>query len=218
VAQVATVDDFGNALGGAISVGDTIVGQYRYLSTTPDSNALPAVGDYWHSSSPHGITLDIGGFTFETDPDNVRFLVEILNDHTGQDAYLLRSYNNLPLSNGVSVEHIAWQLDDFTTSALSSAALPTVAPDLSVWQSNFGLTMEGCASPDPCGFCMYDRFFIRAHVTSVACAYSDPVAVLVTIVEQLDAAGLIEQKNGAQTLKNKLLKAVQRQIDAGEIQ
>lgn len=162
-AQVATVDDPSNLLAGAINVGDTITGTYRYDSTTLDSNAAPTVGDYRHSSPPYGITVNAGGFVFETDPSNVDFLVEIVNDHgtPPSDNYVLRSFNNLPLSNGALVDHIAWQLDDDTATALSSDTLPTVPPTLADWQSIFGLSINGSAPGDP-DF----EYFIRAHITS----------------------------------------------------
>jgi hypothetical protein len=123
------------------------------------------VGDYRHTSSPCGITVNAGGFVFQTDPGNVDFLVEIVNDHgtTARDNYLLRSYNNLPLANGALVEHIAWQLDDPTATAISSEALPTTPPILTHWESTFGLTLRGHDPDDPMG----SDYFVRAHVTAV---------------------------------------------------
>lgn len=169
-AEVVYVDDRGNVLGGTVNVGDTISGQYTYDSATPDSNPLETVGDYWHSSSPHGIMVSAGELVFQTEPDNVQFLVEIVNDHNGTDAYLLRSYENLPLPNGVMVEHISWQLDDPTATALSSEGLPTDPPNLADWDSVFGLSITGCF-PDPhmpewCD--LESEFFIRAHVISAS--------------------------------------------------
>ena len=133
-AEVTQVDDLaGELLEGQVNVGDTITGSYTYDSTTPDSSPSETVGSYWHLSSPCGISLSVGGFVFQTDSDNVYFLVQILNDHLGNDGYLLRSYYNLPLSNGVWVEHISWQLDDYTATALSSTDLPTTPPVLEDW-------------------------------------------------------------------------------------
>lgn len=162
-AVVEVVDDPYNFLGGTIHVNDTITGEYVYDSATPDTNPLATVGDYWHNSSSCGIEVNAGGFVFQTNPSGVNFLVEIVNDHgspTPRDNYLLRSYNNLPLSNGILVEHIAWQLDDETCTALSNTDLPTTAPVLADWDSIFGLTLTGSDPSDP-----YKEYFIRARVT-----------------------------------------------------
>jgi len=100
-----------------------------------------SVGDYEHFSSPYGISLTADGFIFQTDPDNVRFLVEVINNHLSptDDGYLIRSYNNLPLSNGVLIAGIDWVLDDSSGTALSSDALPTTAPVLDDWSYSWGL-------------------------------------------------------------------------------
>lgn len=164
-AHVDSVSDRDNLLGGAIGVGDTITGTYRYDSTTPDTNASPSVGDYWQSTAPYGISVQAGPFVFQTDPARVEFLVEIVDDlgSPTRDNYLLRSYRNLPLSNGVPVEHISWQLDDSTASALSSPALPTAPPVLSSWQSLFGMVLEGKHSGQS-----HNDFAVRTTVSFVA--------------------------------------------------
>jgi hypothetical protein len=167
-AVVEFVDDSGNLLGGAIDAGDAISGTYTYNAATPDENPAPTVGDYWHAATPYGIRLRAGGLVFETDPQAVAFLVEIVNDHQGSDNYLLRSYTNRPLSAGVLVEHISWQLDDPSQTALHSERLPTTAPKLARWQSIFGLDIVGvqrCPEGQPCPG---DQFFIRARVTDAA--------------------------------------------------
>jgi len=161
-ATVETVDDSGNLLGGAIQPGDTITGTYTYNGATSNTNSLPYFGDYWHTTAPYGVSLKVDGLVFETDPQNVSFLVEIANNYIGRDGYLIRSYNNRPLSNGVRVTHIAWYLDDPSGTALKSVDLPRTAPRLSNWQSTFGLALEGSNSSSPWdGY----SFFVRAHVT-----------------------------------------------------
>jgi hypothetical protein len=136
-AEIGGMDDRDGLLEGRISVGDIITGSYTYDSDTPDTNPSHTVGEYWHYSSPYGISLSARGFVFQTDPDNVDFLVSTLDDHTGQDGYLLRSYNNLPLSNGVNIEHISWQLDDYSCTALFTDTLPTTPPVLEDWENNY---------------------------------------------------------------------------------
>jgi hypothetical protein len=162
-ARVELVEDAGGFLGGAIAVGDRISFVYTYDSTTPDTNPLPPVGDYWHTTSPFGIRLTVNGLEFHTDPNDVSFLVEIVNDHYATDNYLLRSYNNVfdvsvpsPHPGSVLENHISWQLDDPTATALSSTSLPTERPVLADWQSIFGLDIF---SQNGGNF-----FLIRAHV------------------------------------------------------
>jgi len=156
-AEIAEVDDISGLLEGNVNVGDTITGSYTYDSAKPDSEPLETGGAYDYLSAPYGITLSAGGFVFQTDPDNVDFRIDILNNHLGQDGYVLRSYNNLPLSNGVGIEYISWQLDDYSCTALSTDALPKTPPVLEDWESIFGITIKY----GPRGSSM-----IRAHVTS----------------------------------------------------
>jgi len=165
-AEVYSVGDSGNYLEGKINVGDIITGCYTYESTTVDTNPLPDGADYWHYSAPYGIFLSAGGFSFSNDFSNVNFLVEILNDNQGLDAYVLHSYKNLNLLNGAIVEHISRQLSDSTGTALSSDALPLNAPVLSDWKFNH-LRIIGEKS---------NFFGIDANVTS---AIPEPSSILI---------------------------------------
>ena len=142
-AEVTHVDDLTDLLEDKVNVGDAITGSYSYDSDTPDTNPLDTVGDYWHYNAPYGFNLSSDFFVFQTDPDNVNFLVEIANSHIPPpDGYLLRSYSNLPLSNGVHVDHISWLLDDYSGTALSSIALPTTPPVLEDWEYDWGLRIS----------------------------------------------------------------------------
>lgn len=157
-------DNF-NELGGAINVGDTMVGSFSYDLGAPDTN-FPSiiVGDYWHYSIPYGITVNINGNTFQTDPSNVSFLAETVNDYpyciscaiTPSDHFVLRSYNN------INASHISWQLDDFTGTAISDTNLPT-SFNLSAWTQIFALSIE-----NPNG----SSAMIRGVVTSIQPATS----------------------------------------------
>lgn len=170
IAITAEVASTNGDLGGVIGVGGVITGTYVYESTTPDTNSLSTVGDYRHSTAPFGITLNAGGFVFRTDPNNVNFLVEIVNNHgsPASDNYLLRSYNNIFDVGSSGDTHISWQLDDPTLAALSSEALPTVPPVLADWQSVVGLTIASGGS------------FIRSHVTSAnLCTDTSPKKVAI---------------------------------------
>ena len=106
------------------------------------------MGDYPHDRKAFGITVNVGGFVFKTDPKNVNFLVELVNRDTYY--YLLRSYNNLPLSDTIPIEHISWQLDDETGNALTNDSLKSapIPPILENWKDSYGLTITGGAYCD----------------------------------------------------------------------
>jgi hypothetical protein len=170
-AVVDGVDDPDGYLGGQVNPGDIITGSYTYESTTPDSTPLdPIVGHYYHYVPPAGVSLSVGGFTFETDPANVEFLVGIVNDNqSGDDIYLLGSYNNLPLTNGSPVDRISWQLNDPTGSAISSDVLLTDPPILDQWESIIGLRLVGEKG----------AYIVDAHVTS---AVPEPATYLLLTI------------------------------------
>jgi hypothetical protein len=165
-----------NFLQGKIHLNDTITGSYIYESTTGDTNPDPTdttVGDYWHDITPAGISLSTGGFEFKTDTANVNFLVSIGNNHSGRDVYLVRSYNNLPLSGSVGVGGISWQLDDYTATAFSSDALPVTAPiPLSQWQSN-DLMIDGGG--------IGGSYIIHAEVTSAQLVPEPATLLLISL-------------------------------------
>jgi len=87
-AEISEIHDQYGLLNGQLSVGSIISGSYIYDSDTPDSSLEPDYGEYLHTSGPHGITLNAGGFVFQTDPDNVEFLVGIENGLIGISALL----------------------------------------------------------------------------------------------------------------------------------
>ena len=160
-AKITDVDDDANILNGAVKIGDIITGKYVYNSLAKDTNEDPTVGDYQHNTKPYGIFLKTGKLVFQTDPKNVDFLLEYVN-RDDSDNFVIHSYNNLPVSKKVLVEHISWQLDDPTTTAISSVSLKDnpKAPDLSKWQQPFGLTIRGNSADED------DDFFIRGEVFS----------------------------------------------------
>jgi hypothetical protein len=186
-AEVDSVDDAYGHLEGNINVGDTITGTYTYESTTLDTNPSPYGGDYEHFAPPAGIFLSAGGFDFRTDPANVDFLIEIINDYTSgglHDAYLVRSYYNLPLSNGTYLGGITWHLADYSATALSSIQLPITAPVLGDWDFNF-LTFGGGTDEEP--------FAISAHVTS---AVPEPATIVLLAVGGLLSRSLLHKTTG----------------------
>jgi len=176
-ATVYNMFDDGNFLGGKITNGSIIIGSYTYESTTQDSSLSdPTQGNYWHYSSPAGIFLTTGGFNFNTNSDNINFLVSIGNNASGQDNYLVRSYNNLPLSESVGVGGISWQLDDYTATVFSSDALPTNVPILNQWQLN-DLTIDGGGWQGE----TWNGYGIHAEVTSAELVPEPGTLLLLTL-------------------------------------
>lgn len=159
--SVHTIQDTYGVLTGHVELSDVISGTYLYDSTTEDNNALATVGDYWHYAPPYGIFLTFqGGLSIGTNPLDVEFIVEISNDHSGSDGYLLRSYNNISSESGFTITHISWQLDDATATAVSSIELTTEPPTLADWTSIFGLTVTGHDTSNPS-----HTFMIRGTVS-----------------------------------------------------
>jgi hypothetical protein len=173
IAETSYVYDPGGHLGGTVHVGSIVQGRYRYESTTIDTNPLPTVGDYWHDTPPFGVSLEVGGLHFRTDPADVAFLMELGDNHYGQDHYLFHSYHNLfdvsvlPDPSSYVDNMISWQLNDPTGTAISSTKLPLFPPNLADWESWSGLTI----SSDN----FSDNFFVRAHVASVQLVPESPV-------------------------------------------
>ena len=176
VATVSSVTDSLNLLAGGVIPGDTLTGRYTYDSITPDSNPLATVGDYRHTSSAFGISLQVDGLSFMTDPAHVDFLVELCDNQGPEehpfDAYLLRSYANLfdvSLTStwiGDHVEnHISWQLEDRGPSTmLTSTDLPLGPPPLIGWNQPLALEISSSRTSDTA------LLVIRADVTSATLA------------------------------------------------
>lgn len=165
---VIYVDDMQNVLSGSISVGDSINGIIKYDLSITDNNSMTQVGDYYNTIAPSGIRVNINNRIFQTDSNNVNFLLETVDNYNNLDNIVFRSYNNIfyPPVSGLSYQtHIAWQLDDPSQTALSSTNIPTFI-NLSSWQQPFALTITGSN--------MFGdtSIFIRALVTNTdTCEY-----------------------------------------------
>jgi len=180
-AVVDSVDDPFGYLEGNITPADIISGIYTYDTDTPDSSPLPGAGRYEHYAHPAGFSLSVGGLDFVTDPANTDFLIEIVNNYPYDDGYGVVSYNNLPLSNGTSVNNTSWGLKDYSATAISSIELTATAPVLDDWDVN-RLAVNGGTRARPFG--------IMSHVTS-AVVIPEPATVLL-----LSFGGLIFVRRG----------------------
>lgn len=167
VGTVTYVSDDDILLGGAIHVGDTINGKYTYNSNTPDSDPYyPNIGEYEYKTYPYGFEVTAGGFVFKTNPRVANFTIWVYNNITyyGNPLDFLQviSFHGLPLSNGMSVYTIWWELLDSTGTALSSADLPTTAPVLTNWDYYEGMDLM-INGKDPSN--TNKDYTIYAHVT-----------------------------------------------------
>ncbi len=164
---VDSVDDPYNLLENSIHQNDPITGFYIYDSATPDSEPSIYDGIYEHTTTPYEMYLIAGSLTFQTNLANVNLIIGLTNNYYGEpwDHYSVTSYNNLVLYNGVSVDRLHWQLDDYPGTALSSDVLPTTPLDLSQWQTN-RLSISGGMYPFPSPQ-EKTLFGINGHATSV---------------------------------------------------
>jgi len=136
--QVTYVDEYSTTLQQLFHIGDPVTGTYTYNTDAFDRNPRSSVGDYHYDAEPYGVKLEIDGFSIQTDPENVDFLLEVGNNHaySSWDHYLVYSYNNKPIPNGMTVWFIAWNLRDSSGTALTNDALPQLAPSLGDWDYN----------------------------------------------------------------------------------
>jgi len=165
---VDDVQDPHNYVEGLVNIGDLITGAYTYDTDTPNSSSSPNVGRYEYYAYPCGFSLSVGGLSFMTDPANTNFEIEIGDNASYDDFYIVDSLINLPLSNGTSVGRIRFVLGDPSEAAISSIELPTTAPVLSDWQVNY-VNIGG--GPGRSGF------VFQAHVSS-AVVIPEPWTIL----------------------------------------
>jgi hypothetical protein len=122
--------------------GTEFVGTYTFDLATPASDMCSVGACYVHNTAPYGVIVQIGSHIFRSNPDDVDFWVSLADNAYDLDNYLFQSYKNAP-TEGATIDHISWQLDDPTQTALSSIALTSVPPDLSLWQQWFPFTIMG---------------------------------------------------------------------------
>jgi hypothetical protein len=167
IGQIDSVDDPYDLLEGAVQQNDPITGYYIYDSETPDTGLSIYGGLYEYDSAPYGMLLTAGNITFQTDPANVDFVITTSNNYYGEsyDEFNVKSYNNLDLDSGITVDSLHFQLHDYSGTALSSDALPAGPPDLLDWQTK-SLRISGGRYPFPSPL-EKTLFQINSHVTSV---------------------------------------------------
>jgi hypothetical protein len=165
-ARITGLYDSNDSLPDSIAIGDIITGTYTYDSETPNTSHLPTIYtkyEYYGPSS-YGITLDVKGFIFRTDPSDAYYAITKINDADSSfidpafalyDGYTVSSDKNIfafspnldgLLPPGVPVEdlgepttEIGWRLYQFSAAptAFSDTEL-SGPPDVSGvdWYSN----------------------------------------------------------------------------------
>jgi len=173
--RIESVSDVSGVLDGSVAPGAPFTGVYTFDSAASDQNSDPTVGDYYTRSAAGRFHVAAGNYSFESDPAHLELLVEVVN--RSRDNYLVRSYVNRPLPSGLIVEHMSWQLDDPSGTALSDDTLPATPPVLAQWTSIFGVSVTGGAQmpgAPPGTVDPFRGFFIRGHVESIAVTEPQP--------------------------------------------
>jgi hypothetical protein len=175
VAQIDNVSDIDNLLQNKVHAGDSVTGFYILDSATPNSNT-DNQGTYLYASAPYGISARVGSLIFQTDPTNVDFRINVLNNYYEQGDWLkLFSYNNVRIADNIKVNFIGWQLNDYYGNALTNTNLPLTPPTILQWNNDQILSIRGGifeTSPD----CDDPTFIINSHVIS-AYAIPEPVTL-----------------------------------------
>ncbi len=153
-------------IGHLIEDGEFLTGNYIYESNAVDMDPSPYRGDYRYTTNPYGITIYSDNLVFGTDPDSISFGIIIEDSVISgglHDAYIIWSNSNRKVI-GLPDDLIYSELRDNTATALSSDALPTIAPILNDWPNRNLLIIYG---PD----FIYE---IRAHFISMSCLAGIP--------------------------------------------
>lgn len=137
-ALVTLVTDPQGVLGGAVSPGDVLGGQFVYDESVPDSHHKVDVGRYVFEAPPCGVSLSAGGLDFTSDSAAPAFTIKLLNNKTSSvvhDSYEAVSTVNADVVSGVAVGTIAIQLRDDTATAIDDDILAGLQLDVSDWTS-----------------------------------------------------------------------------------
>ena len=140
--EVLAVSDPSGLLGDEIAAGAAVSGRYSYDTGLPDIDPHPLVGVYQPSPATYGISLEIEGFTFRTDPLASTYWLKMENDlgspNVTVDGYSVKDVNSWfdPAPTDVVLNTIHWRLRDPVAQALDSTDLPADAPVLADWPQN----------------------------------------------------------------------------------
>ncbi|UCD51193.1 MAG: hypothetical protein JSW27_00905 [Phycisphaerales bacterium] len=177
-AEVIEVQDETGLLEGKVQVGDAINGTYAYNASAPNLSQARYSGRYEFSSAPCGIFLEVGQYTFRTDPNDVQFVVTAINNGSSvgctYDRFWLDSFGNLALDDGLSVDAISIGFEDAYCEGdpshpllgLTGPELPLKAPELTDWPMR-DIDMMGTRGGTPADSSS-TGYRIRGRLTSAA--------------------------------------------------
>jgi len=143
--HVTGIYDSAGMLGGQLTVGQTLTGQYTYDTGVPDHDSSWNYGDYTLGNSQGSVRLSVGSAVFESDLTAPYWRYEVVvhpPDQPGYQGFIrLLTSGYRPLANGAPVNDVQIDFDDYPGDTPSSDALPTSAPDLSKFsQANINVT------------------------------------------------------------------------------
>jgi len=134
--HVQYVDDSGGVLGGQLTVGQAVTGQYTYDTSVPDQNPDYRYGSYNEGYWQSGIQVSAGSLVFQTD-STIPYSNFHIDAHPSDwpaahyEGYVrLSSGVNKPLANGAFVNQIGVELNDFSGNFPANDALPASAPNV----------------------------------------------------------------------------------------
>ena len=137
-ATVYNISDPGNAFQNSVNLGDKITGTYTIDVATPDSDPDPQYGHYIFNNSSttpqFGFDFLLNNNSLKSDPTVTTHMFEALIANSVSDHFGIISWENMPLSNGSSVDNIAIDMYDSTGQALTSDALTALAPNVSAFE------------------------------------------------------------------------------------
>lgn len=146
--DVQAVTDTHGVLDGSVHAGANLTGRIFYYPVTADESTDPKIGAYLQPSPPGAFVLRVGSYTVA--PPSVHLVV--YNDFyfgfvpPPYDSFSWRFAGATVAMQGapaVSIDSVYFWLDDITTSAWASDALPIAPVDLADFSST-SFTIGGC--------------------------------------------------------------------------
>jgi len=132
---VSLIDDPFALLPATLVLGQPGAGFAAYDTRSGDGAPGTSVARYAFDQAPHLIDVRIGGIDFRADPFRPDVRLEIEDHPAGQgaDRFVLRSFANRALANGILVDSLEVHLVDPTGNALASEHQLQRIPTLGSW-------------------------------------------------------------------------------------